>query len=140
MAVDGYVSSHLATIYANEVVAVPKYLFYMLCLIDAKTLTENQNYPSLRLTDIFNIKIPLPPLSIQQEIVSKIEQYEKIIAGAKQVVENYKPQIDIKPDWEMVELVKIADVNDKSVDEEGKPVTKMFIFDAFDDLSNITQN
>jgi len=31
-------------------------------------------------------------------------------------------------------------VNDKSVDEEGKPVTKMFIFDAFDDLSNITQN
>jgi type I restriction enzyme M protein len=116
MAVDGYVSSHLATIYANEAVAVPKYLFYMLCLIDAKTLTENQNYPSLRLTDIFNIKIPLPPLSIQQEIVSKIEQYEKIIAGAKQVVENYKPQIDIKPDWEMVELVKIADVNDKSVD------------------------
>jgi len=107
MAVDGYVSSHLATIYANEAVAVPKYLFYMLCLIDAKTLTEDQNYPSLRLTDIFNIKIPLPPLSIQQEIVSKIEQYEKIIAGAKQVVENYKPQIDIKPEWEMVELGKI---------------------------------
>lgn len=116
MAVDGYVSSHLATIYANEAVAVPKYLFYMLCLIDAKTLTEDQNYPSLRLTDIFNIKIPLPPLSIQQEIVSKIEQYEKIIAGAKQVVENYKPQIDIKPEWEIVELSTIAQVNDKSVD------------------------
>jgi restriction endonuclease S subunit len=46
-------------------------------------------------------------LSIQQEIVAKIEQYEKIIAGAKQVVDNYKPQIDVNPDWEMVELGKI---------------------------------
>jgi type I restriction enzyme M protein len=54
-----------------------------------------------------NYKIPLPPLTFQKEIVSKIEQYEKIIAGAKQVVENYKPQIDIKPEWEMVELGKI---------------------------------
>jgi type I restriction enzyme M protein len=56
-----------------------------------------------------NFKIPLPPLTFQQEIVSKIEQYEKIIAGAKQVVENYKPQIDIKPEWEMVELGSVCD-------------------------------
>ena len=56
-----------------------------------------------------NYKIPLPPLSIQQEIVSKIEQYEKIIAGARQVVENYKPQIDIKPEWEMVELGSVCE-------------------------------
>jgi len=55
-----------------------------------------------------NYKIPLPPLTFQKEIVSKIEQYEKIIAGAKQVVENYKPQIDIKPEWEMVELGSLA--------------------------------
>ena len=57
---------------------------------------------------IRDLQIPLPPLSIQQEIVVKIEQYEKIISGAKQVVENYKPQIDIKPEWEMVELGKIV--------------------------------
>lgn len=110
MAVDGYVSSHLATIYANEAIVVPKFLFYMLCFVDAKTLTEDQNYPSLRLTDIFNIKIPLPPLTVQKEIVSKIEQYEKIIAGAKQVAENYKPQIDIKPEWEMVELGSVTSI------------------------------
>ncbi len=67
-------------------------------------------------SEISKIEIPLPPLSVQQEIVSKIEQYEKIIAGARQVVENYKPQIDINPEWEMVELSTIAVVNEKSVD------------------------
>ena len=54
------------------------------------------------------IKIPLPPLSIQKEIVTEIEGYQKIIDGAKMIVQNYKPQIDIDEDWEMVELGEIA--------------------------------
>ena len=55
-------------------------------------------------------KIPLPPLAIQQEIVAEIEGYQKIIDGARQVVENYRPCIDVKPDWPVVELGKIADL------------------------------
>ncbi len=50
--------------------------------------------------------IPLPPLSIQQQIVNEIEGYQKIVDGAKQVVNNYKPTIAIKPEWEIVELGK----------------------------------
>jgi len=57
---------------------------------------------------ILNIEIPLPPVSIQQEIVAKIETFQRIIDGAKQVVENYKPEIDIAPDWEIMELGEIA--------------------------------
>jgi type I restriction enzyme M protein len=55
-------------------------------------------------------KFPLPPLSIQEEIVNEIEGYQKIIDGANAVVANYKPKIDIDPDWEMVELESIAQV------------------------------
>jgi type I restriction enzyme M protein len=55
-------------------------------------------------------KIPLPPLSIQQEIVTEIESYQKIIDGARQVVENYKPRITIDPDWEMVELSEVCKI------------------------------
>lgn len=58
----------------------------------------------------------MPPISIQQEILTKIEIFEKIKSGAKQVVENYKPQIDIKPEWEMVELGKITIVKDGTHD------------------------
>jgi type I restriction enzyme M protein len=49
-------------------------------------------------------EIPLPPLAIQQEIVAEIEGYQKIIDGARQVVENYRPRIDMQPDWPEVEL------------------------------------
>ena len=63
--------------------------------------------PHVYATHFANFKIPLPILSIQLEIVSRIEHYEKIISGAKQVVENYKPQIDINPEWEMVDIGKI---------------------------------
>jgi type I restriction enzyme M protein len=59
---------------------------------------------NLSLKNISNIKIPLPSLSVQQEIVEEIEGYQKIIDGARQVVENYKPVIKINPEWEMVEL------------------------------------
>jgi type I restriction enzyme M protein len=59
-------------------------------------------------------EIPLPPLSIQEEIVAEIEGYQKIIDGAKMVVENYTPQIDIDADWELVELSKICDINKES--------------------------
>lgn len=57
-----------------------------------------------------SIQIPLPPLSIQQEIIAEIEGYQKIIDGAKAVVENYKPKIDIDPEWEMVELQEVCNV------------------------------
>lgn len=58
-----------------------------------------------------SIKIPLPPLSVQEEIVAEIDSYQKIIDGARQVVENYKPRIDIDPEWPMVELGEVCETS-----------------------------
>jgi len=55
------------------------------------------------------IQIPLPPLSVQEEIVAEIDGYQKIIDGARQVVENYKPTIKIDPEWEMVKLGEVCE-------------------------------
>ncbi len=60
-------------------------------------------------TNISKLAIPLPPLEVQQEIVSQLDSYQKIIDGAKQVVDNYIPEIMIDPDWEMVELGDVID-------------------------------
>jgi len=51
-----------------------------------------------------NFQIPLPPLPVQQEIVAEIEGYQKVIDGARAVLDNYRPHIPIHPDWPMVEL------------------------------------
>lgn len=77
----------------------PKFYYYLIREIQIKNLGYSRHYKELK-----SKKIPLPPLSIQEEIVAEIEGYQKVIDGAKAVVANYKPKIDIDPDWEMVEL------------------------------------
>lgn len=51
-----------------------------------------------------NVQIPLPPLDVQREIVAEIEGYQKVIDGARAVVDNYRPHIPIDPEWPIVEL------------------------------------
>ena len=72
------------------------------------------------LNDLRGITIPLPPLAIQQEIVAEIEGYQKIIDGARQVVENYQPRIAVQPDWPLVKLGEIAE----NLDSKRIPITK----------------
>lgn len=74
---------------------------------------------NLNIDLVKKVKIPLPPLSIQEEIVAEIEGYQKIIDGAKAVVTNYKPKIDIDPDWEMVPLGEMATlINGRAYNKE----------------------
>jgi len=56
------------------------------------------------------LRIPLPPLEVQKEIVSEIEGYQRVIDGARAVVEHYRPHIPIHPDWPMVELGDVCDI------------------------------
>lgn len=51
-----------------------------------------------------SFQIPLPPLEIQEQIVAELDGYAGIIAGAKQITQNWKPKIDIGPEWEKVKL------------------------------------
>jgi len=125
LGVDGYVSSHLATIVPNENKILPKFLFKLLTKIDAKTLTNDQNYPSLKTSEIAKIKIPLPPLEVQKEIVEQIEVKQKAIEAAKAVIDNLEKErryfgqtlIKIK-DVEWVELGEVCEI------EKGTSITK----------------
>ena len=60
-------------------------------------------------TKLALVKIPFPSLDIQQAIVVEIEGYQKIIDGARQVVENYKPIIHIDPAWPLVKLGEVCE-------------------------------
>ena len=108
MAAPAYVSSHLACIICDESKALPKFVYHLLCRIDARDMTPDQAYPSLRLSEIGAIQIPLPPLDIQKEIVAEIEGYQNVIDGARAVLDNYRPHIPINPAWPMVALGEIT--------------------------------
>ena len=67
-------------------------------------------YPSINQRDVEAIQIPLPPLEIQREIVAEIEAYQKVINGARAVLDNYRPHIPINPDWPIVPLEEACDI------------------------------
>lgn len=78
---------------------VPKFYYYILKNMELKDLGYSRHFKELKRT-----KIPLPPLDIQKVVVAEIDGYQKIIDGARQVVDNYKPTIKIDPNWEMVDI------------------------------------
>ena len=69
---------------------------------------------------IENFEIPLPPLQVQQEIVAEIEGYQKVIDGARTVVDHYRPHIPIDPNWPMIALEEVCD----EILSGGTPSTK----------------
>jgi len=58
---------------------------------------------------IENFEIPLPPLGVQKEIVAEIGGYQKVIDGARAVLDNYRPHIPIDPDWPMVDVRSVSE-------------------------------
>ena len=81
------------------------YLYHLLKTLDLPNLRGGAGIPGINRKDVYEkYKLPLPPLEVQQEIVSEIESYQQVIDGARVVVENYRPQIAIDPEWPMVQL------------------------------------
>lgn len=74
---------------------LPKYLFHILKSLDIESLGYSRHYKELK-----EKEIPLPPIEIQNQIVKELDGYQKIIDGCRQVIENYKPSIDVDPSWE----------------------------------------
>ncbi len=131
----------------NAMVAKPidnrinkRFLFHLLKVSDLSSVITGAAQPQITRASLSPFKIPLPPVTVQLEIETKIEQYEKIVAGANQVVENYNPQIDIKPEWEMVELGSVCDFS-QGIQVDLELQSKEYIdgYDVFLRIENYTQ-
>jgi type I restriction enzyme M protein len=104
------------------------YLYYMLRETEEniKAFSSGSTFESVNRSHISQLKIPLPPLEVQQEIVLQLDSYQKIIDGAKQVVDNYKPEIKIDPNWElkslgdMCELISGQHIMSEDYNENGE--------------------
>jgi type I restriction enzyme S subunit len=82
--IPAFVSSHLAGVVADEQKVLPRFLFYSLQTVDAKTLIQDQGYPSLTISAIAAIPIQLPPLEEQRRIVKVLDEATNSINALKQ--------------------------------------------------------
>jgi type I restriction enzyme M protein len=65
------------------------------------------------------IEIPLPPLDVQKEIVAEIEAYQKVIDGARAVLDHYSPHIPINAEWPMVALGSVVEDMHQGINTAG---------------------
>ena len=93
MGVDGYVVSHLATIWADEEKVRVKYLYEVLATIKARDIKPGSGYPSLNVSDIENIRIPFPPHDIQEQIVAECEKVDDEYNHSRVSIEENKGKI-----------------------------------------------
>ena len=65
--------------------------------------------------EVRDLEIPLPPLEVQREIVAEIEGYQKVLDGARLVVDNYRPHLHIDPECPLVELGEVCEINPETI-------------------------
>ena len=102
-------ASDCFTIKPNELLNI-NYLFRVLKYNQQNiyNLATGAAQPHVYAKDFENFQIPLPPLEKQQEIVDEIEQYQKVIDGARQVVENYKPTFSTEENSKGIEIGELC--------------------------------
>ncbi len=114
---DYLADGHITIVRLNKKIANSKFVLYVLAnYYGFKTIekmaTGSGGKIELSLDTIRSLKIPLPPISIQEEIIEEIDQFKKIIDGAKQILNSWKPIIKVDSKWEEVRLGDICDVRD----------------------------
>jgi len=116
----------------NAMVVKPKsdcvskqYLFYILKNSDLTSTISGSAQPQITRTSLSPFIIPLPPLSIQEDIVAELDSYQKIIDGAKQIIDNWIPHINIDPEWKKCELRDVCYID--SVIEQSPPPDCIYI-------------
>ncbi|WEJ32842.1 N-6 DNA methylase [Devosia sp. SD17-2] len=90
-------------------------------------------------------EIPLPALEVQREIMAEVDGYQRVIDGARTVVDNYRPHIPVDPDWPMTTIEELAEVVRGSSPRPqgdptffGGPVPRLMVADITRDGMHVT--
>jgi len=93
--------------------AVPEYVALALTKLvpTMQAWATGGTFAEISKSKFCELQMPLPPLEVQREIVAEIESYQKVINGARTVLDHYRPHIPTNPDWPMVTLGETCTVN-----------------------------
>jgi type I restriction enzyme M protein len=89
-----------------------------------KQMTGTGGLKRIPIDFVKTYKVPVPPLEIQRQIVTELNSYQNVIDGAKQVVENWKPHIEIDTS---LKTIRLGDISDK-ITKGTTPTTNGFKF------------
>lgn len=106
----------------NEKLIIPKYLYYLLNQIDLTKLSINSTRPSLTQEIIKKIKLVLPPISVQQEIVNILDKFEKL---CNSLTEGIPAEIEMRQkqyEYYRNKLFNFEKINEKNIEKIGEKI------------------
>lgn len=119
------VNEHIFILRAKEAI-LPYYLY---CIVRAEAFQDKLK-PFIKgiiggiSLEFSGITIPLPPLEVQQKIIAEIQSYQRVVDGARTVLDSYRPYVSIHPDWPVVELARIIEDKPRN-GYSGRPVDRI---------------
>mgnify|MGYP001035697750 CR=1 FL=1 len=78
LGVDACVVGHLAALRPKEDLVLTKWLYYYLCTVDFSEMVSTTTLPSLQLSKISRLEIPVPPIEIQHRVTSILERADNL--------------------------------------------------------------
>ena len=108
-------SSAMKILSAKPEKVLPRFAFYAIQNLKFP-INEHKRY---WISEFSKLKIPLPPLEVQERIVAELDGYDSIISGAKKILENWKPRINVQKDWIRVPLGEVCElVNGRAYNQD----------------------
>ena len=116
-----WVNNHAHVLRPKVDKVIDIYLVNILNQMDLMPYITGVTVPKLNQEKMRGIKIPLPPIETQRQIVAELDGYQKIIDAAQTIVKTYKPTIKINPEWP---IVKFGDKELFDIQSGGTPNSK----------------
>jgi type I restriction enzyme M protein len=120
-----WVNNHAHVVRPIKEKLIDVYLVFYLNSIDLSSFITGVTVPKLNQEKLRSIKIPLPPLEVQKEIVEQIEVKQKAIDHAKAVIESLEKERryfgQALRKLEGVEWVELGEVCEKITDGSHNP-------------------
>jgi type I restriction enzyme M protein len=103
--------------------ALPAFIAYMMKRLAPamERMASGGTFKEISKTALATLTVPLPPLEVQQQIVAEIEGYQKVIDGARQVLDGYQPRIVSQPSWRVVTVGELTNIRSGGTPDRSNP-------------------
>jgi restriction endonuclease S subunit len=142
LGINAYVVSHLTMIYSHEDKVLSEWLYYWLCSYDMTSLCRTTSLPSVRLSDIKELQIPVPAISEQRRIVAcikecldRVDEIQLLrIASLKEsenlegaIFADFLNELDVPvvPLGEIISHIQYGTSGKANIDSTGVPILRM---------------
>jgi type I restriction enzyme M protein len=112
------INQDLQGLIINRGKVLPEYVLLVFSTLVEELLLRSRGTTIKGITkqELLDLAIPIPPMQDQRLIVDELESYRRVVDGARSVIENYRPSIQIKDSWQIKKLSELCSINAEAID------------------------